>query len=81
MEDFRELKASKFPGGLVIELMGSMTYLAVQKHQSASGFALPQENVSALTKNPEGHNPQKAKQKKKQVWRVARALLAQLPRW
>lgn len=30
--------------------MGSMIYLAVQKHQSASGFALPQKSIPALTK-------------------------------
>lgn len=50
MEDFRELKLSEFAGGLVIELMGSMINLAVQKHQSALGFALSQKNISALTK-------------------------------
>lgn len=52
---------------MVIELMGSMIYLAVQKHQSPSGFALSQKNISALTNSPRGHNLQEAKQNKQRV--------------
>jgi len=60
--------------------MGSMIYLAVQKHQSASGFALPQKSIPALTK-PQGTQSAKGQTKQAVGRRVARALLAQLARW